>query len=141
MTTLNYSEINDPYKRNSGPITTGSSVIGLTFENGVVIAADELVSYGSMARFRKISRVSRINDRTILGCGGEYADYQNIMKVIDQMVIDESSHEDDIQIGPHATHTWLTRVQYYNRSKFEPLYCNWIVGGIENNGKKNNLII
>lgn len=45
----------------SGPITTGSSVIGLKFDGGVIIAADTLVSYGSMARFRNIDRVFKVS--------------------------------------------------------------------------------
>jgi len=39
---------------------TGTSVLGLAFKDGVVIAADKLGSYGSMARFRNISRILKV---------------------------------------------------------------------------------
>ena len=117
------------------PIATGTSVLGLVFDKGVVIAADQLVSYGSLARFRNVQRVNCVNDRTILGCGGDYADYQYIAKLIEQKVIDESSYEDGQQIGPKALHNWVTRVQYNKRSKFDPLWCSWVIGGIEDDGK------
>ena len=57
-------------------MVTGTSVLGLKFEGGVVIAADMLGSYGSLARFRNISRIMRVNNSTMLGASGDYADFQ-----------------------------------------------------------------
>ena len=67
-------------------MVTGTSVLGIKFEGGVVIAADTLGSYGSMARYRDCSRVMKVNDSTILGAGGDYADYQWLKHVIEQRV-------------------------------------------------------
>lgn len=67
-------------------ITTGTSVIGVKYDGGVIIAADNLVSYGNMARFQNVERVFKINDKTIIGIGGDYADYQFIKRHIDQLV-------------------------------------------------------
>ena len=41
-------------------MVTGTSVIGVKFTGGVVIAADMLGSYGSLARFRNISRLMKV---------------------------------------------------------------------------------
>ena len=68
------------------PITTGTSVLGTTFDGGIVIAADILGSYGSLARFRECPRVLKVNDNIILGAGGDYADYQYLKDVIEQKV-------------------------------------------------------
>lgn len=43
------------------PSVTGTSVLGLRFKDGVVIAADKLGSYGSMARFRDLSRILKVS--------------------------------------------------------------------------------
>lgn len=68
------------------PMVTGTSVLGVKFDGGVVIAADMLGSYGSLARFRNISRVMRVNDSTMLGASGDYADFQYLKQVLGQMV-------------------------------------------------------
>lgn len=42
------------------PMVTGTSVLGVKFTGGVIIAADMLGSYGSLARFRNISRLMKV---------------------------------------------------------------------------------
>lgn len=44
----------------SNPMVTGTSVLGVKFTGGVIIAADMLGSYGSLARFRNISRLMKV---------------------------------------------------------------------------------
>lgn len=94
-------------------MVTGTSVLGVKFTGGVIIAADMFGSYGSLARFRNISRLMKVtaaanitasavavnkrvaltvcglfqvNSSTILGASGDYADYQYLKQVIEQMV-------------------------------------------------------
>lgn len=122
-------------QHSQAPVSTGTSVIGVAFDKGVIIAADQLASYGSMARFRNVQRVGRVNDKTVIGCGGDYADYQYMMQYIEQRAIEEASFEDGHQMSPAQLHTWLTRIQYNKRSKFDPLWCSWLVGGLDNESK------
>lgn len=68
------------------PTVTGTSVLGVKFAGGVMIAADTMGSYGSLARFRGISRLLKVNDTTMLGASGDYADFQYLKQIIDQMV-------------------------------------------------------
>ena len=75
-----------PPSLSRNPMVTGTSVLGLKFEGGVVIAADMLGSYGSLARFRNISRIMRVNNSTMLGASGDYADFQYLKQVLGQMV-------------------------------------------------------
>lgn len=67
-------------------MVTGTSVLGVKFNGGIVIAADTLGSYGSLARYRECSRVMKVNDSTVLGAGGDYADFQYLKSVIEQRV-------------------------------------------------------
>ena len=67
-------------------MVTGSSVIGIQFDGGVMIAADKLGSYGSMARYRNCSRILRVNNATIMGAGGDYADFQFLRDIVEQRV-------------------------------------------------------
>ncbi|KAH3865032.1 hypothetical protein DPMN_028070, partial [Dreissena polymorpha] len=77
---------NEPVKRTMYPIVTGTSVLGLKFKDGVVLAADKLGSYGSMAKFRDLTRLLKVNDQTVVGAGGDYADYQFLTEIIEQRV-------------------------------------------------------
>ncbi|XP_034280990.1 proteasome subunit beta type-4 [Pantherophis guttatus] len=116
-------------KRTLSPMVTGTSVLGLKFEGGVMIAADTLGSYGSLARFRNLSRIMKVNDSTVLGASGDYADFQYLKQVLEQMVIDEDLLGDGHSYSPKAIHSWLTRVMYNHRSKMNPLWNTVVIGG------------
>ncbi|KAJ8895133.1 hypothetical protein PR048_000458 [Dryococelus australis] len=113
------------------PITTGTSVLGIKFDGGVAIAADILGSYGSLARFRDCPRIIKVNKNIILGAGGDYADYQYLKDIIEQKIIDDECQDDGFHLKPKSLHCWLTRVLYNRRSKFDPFWTNFIVGGIQ----------
>lgn len=115
----------------SQPITTGTSVIGIKFDGGVMIAADALVSYGSLARFQDVKRVFKVNDQAILGTGGDFADFQSIQRSINDKMVDDICHDDTISLKPKSLYNWLTRILNNRRNKFEPLWLDMVVGGIE----------
>lgn len=127
----NHSGLYDYAKRTRVPITTTTSIIAVVFDRGVVVAGDTLGSYGSLARFRDCPRVSALNQQILLGCGGDYADYQYLKDIIDQKIIDERCIGDGLQLKPRSLHCWLTRVLYNKRSKFDPLWSNYVVAGIQ----------
>ncbi len=68
------------------PLVTGTSVVGITFDNGVIIAADLLGSYGSMAQLRNLPRVFKVNDSTAIGASGDLADFQYLHEIINDKV-------------------------------------------------------
>ncbi|KAJ2938183.1 hypothetical protein O0L34_g18523 [Tuta absoluta] len=113
------------------PITTTTTVVALKFDKGVVMAADTLGSYGSLARFRDCPRVFKVNDNILLGCGGDYADFQYLKDIIQQKIIDEQCIGDGLQLKPRSLHCWLTRVLYNKRSKMDPLWSNYVVAGVQ----------
>ncbi|XP_014118501.1 PREDICTED: proteasome subunit beta type-4-like, partial [Pseudopodoces humilis] len=75
-----------PARRTLSPMVTGTSVLGLKFSGGVILAADTVGSYGSLARFRGISRLLKVNDSTVLGASGDLADFQHLRQLLEQMV-------------------------------------------------------
>lgn len=120
-------------------ITTGSSVLAIAFQGGVIIAADTLVSYGSMARFRSCDRINIVNKHTVVAATGDYADYQYLTRIIRQKQIDEKQWNDGLELYPAALHSWITRVSYNKRSKFNPLWTAWVVGGMQPNEETGKL--
>jgi len=67
------------------PSTSGTSVLAIKYNGGVVFAADTLGSYGSLARYRNCERLLKVNESTMIGCMGDYADFQHLKNMIEQM--------------------------------------------------------
>lgn len=121
-----------PCKQTLYPVVVGTSVLGIKFKDGVLVAADTVGSYGSMAKYWSLSRIMTVNDSTIMGCGGDYADFQFIQNIIEQKVIEEECIADGFTYKPKALFSWLTRVMYNRRSKMNPLWNTVIVAGMQN---------
>jgi len=120
-----------PNKWTQTPVTTGTSVIAVAFDKGVMMAADTLASYGSLARYRNCERLLKVNKKTIWGCMGDYADYQMLKDYVEQFVINEECKDDGFSITPRSLHSWITRVLYSKRSSFNPLWLSFVVGGFD----------
>lgn len=113
------------------PITTGTSIVAVKYDKGVIIAGDLLISYGNMARYHNVDRVFKINDSIVLGMSGDYADFQFLKQLIDETILAEFAMDDKISMKPKDLYTWLTRVLYNRRSKFNPLWLDMVVGGMQ----------
>ncbi|KAF7233176.1 hypothetical protein EG68_10391 [Paragonimus skrjabini miyazakii] len=122
-------------KHTLSPACTGTSVLGIKYAGGIIIAADMLVSYGSLARFLDVERVAKINDTTVIACSGDVADYQLLKRRIDEQTHTDNLLSDGFKLSPRALHCWITRVLYNRRSKLNPLWNSYIVGGREQDGK------
>jgi 20S proteasome subunit beta 7 len=59
-------------------------VLALAYDGGVAIATDVLGSYGSLARYRNVPRLLKVNDQTVVGVMGDYADFQYLQAIIEQ---------------------------------------------------------
>ncbi|KNC70367.1 hypothetical protein SARC_17109, partial [Sphaeroforma arctica JP610] len=116
------------------PIVTGTSVCGIKYNGGVIIAADTLGSYGSLARFRSVSRIIRVNDRTIVGGSGDYADFQFIKEDLEELQLENDEVADGHSLSPKAIHSYIGRVMYGRRSKMNPLWNSLVVAGVDKDG-------
>jgi len=75
----------EPSKHTLEPYVTGASVIGLKYKDGVMLMADTLGSYGSLARFKQLRRLRQIGPHTLIGGTGEYADFQHLIFELDEL--------------------------------------------------------
>ncbi|CAF0849019.1 unnamed protein product [Adineta ricciae] len=114
------------------PVVTGSSVAAFIFKDGVILAADVLGSYGSLAKYRNIPRIHQVNEKTVLAIGGDLSDADYIKEAIDSKVEEDLVQEDGGEMTPLALYAWCTRLLYHRRTKFNPLLTNVIVAGMEN---------
>ncbi|CAF1217963.1 unnamed protein product [Adineta steineri] len=115
------------------PVVTGSSVAAFIFNGGVILAADVLGSYGSLAKYRNLPRIHQVNDQTVMALSGDLSDADYIKESIDAKVDEDIVQEDGSEMTPVALHAWCTRLLYHRRTKLNPLLTSVIVAGLENN--------
>lgn len=113
------------------PIVTGTSVIAIKYKDGIIMAADNLASYGSLARFDDLERLIKVGKDTIVGVSGDISDLQQIERTLDQLEIDNSYDIEADDLKANHIHEYLSRLLYNRRTKMNPLWNACIVGGFD----------
>jgi len=113
----------------TSPIVTGSTVIGVKYDGGILIAADTLASYGSQARYKDFTRMCKVGNFCLLGASGEMSDFQHMKKMIDELDEEDWLSQDGCMMGPKQYASYIGRVMYNRRSKMNPLYNQFLVAG------------
>jgi len=114
------------------PVITGTSIIALKYQDGVMLAADNLASYGSLARFRDVERLYPVGECSIIAASGDMSDFQYVKHLLDSVMIEEYYTNDGHVLGAPHIYEYLSRVMYNRRSDFNPLWNAFIVGGYHN---------
>ncbi|KAJ8438857.1 hypothetical protein Cgig2_007702 [Carnegiea gigantea] len=117
------------------PYVTGTSVIGIKYKDGILIAADMGGSYGSTLRYKSIERLKAIGKHSLLGASGEISDFQELLRYLDELILYDNMWDDGNSLGPKEVHSYLTRVMYNRRNKFNPLWNSVVLGGVKNGQK------
>jgi len=124
------ADLDDPYKRTTSPIVTGSSVVAFKTKDFVISATDNLASYGRMARFFNFERITKLGESCFLAASGEMSDFQEVMDVTEDITKDNWLACDGHTRSAPEWHNWLTRTCYAKRNKMEPWYNSFVVGGL-----------
>lgn len=143
---MTVSAASAPKKHTLRPMVTGTSVLGIVYDGGVLLAADTLLSYGSMAKHQGISRMFSIPDSdTIIAASGEFSDFQEIKQILSQKALEETQTEDVLMDSLYADHSksltasaiwnYLRHVLYQKRNKFNPYWNEILVAGKDEDGK------
>jgi len=120
-----------PIRHTTRPMVTGSSVIAMRCADGVVLASDTLASYGSLARFREVSRLHKATDQCVLGVGGDFSDFQELKMMIDRATTRDYCYDDGHILSPKAIHQYVARVMYNRRNKMDPLWNYVVIAGVQ----------
>ena len=121
----------DPSTRTQQPIVTGSTVIGIKYNGGVMLASDTLASYGSLARYKDIRRIMKIGDSVLVGASGEYSDFQSLTRKLEELHQEDVNIDDGYVRSPSEVHNYLRAVMYQRRNKFNPLWNQILVAGFK----------
>ncbi|KFM26878.1 Proteasome subunit beta type-4 [Auxenochlorella protothecoides] len=116
-------------KHTQYPYVTGTSVLGITYKDGILLASDTLGAYGSTKRYKSFQRLTKVNNCTVLGAGGELSDYQYIVRLLEELADDDFCMDDGHHMKPAEVFSYLTRVIYNRRNKMDPLWNSLVVGG------------
>ncbi|KAJ1529061.1 Proteasome subunit beta type-7, partial [Nowakowskiella sp. JEL0078] len=135
MQTLQSHAAFAPKSHTQQPIVTGTSVLGLVYKDGIMLAADNLASYGSLARFRDVERLISVGNYTIVGASGDISDFQYLKHTLDSVVTKEYSLDDGHELSPSNVYEYLSRLMYNRRSKMDPLWNSLAIGGFRDGEK------
>lgn len=152
-----YLTTSGPKTATQSPAVTGTSVLGLKFADGVVLAADNLASYGSLARFNDVKRLRPFAGSSVVGFSGDVSDMQYLDRHLGELEIDEAyegnltaaeaagddglgGEDKDVEApkgGLNAAnlHKYLSKLFYARRNKFDPLWNQLLVAGFDSNRK------
>jgi 20S proteasome subunit beta 7 len=121
----------DPRAHTQVPVNIGTSVFGLRYKDGVMLAADTAVSYGSMKKSKKTSRMAELSKESAIACSGEMADFQELQKILkEKREADEIEGDGTHFLKPKDYFNYISRIQYQRRMKMDPIWNGSIVGGV-----------
>jgi 20S proteasome subunit beta 7 len=113
------------------PVNVGTSVMAIKYADGVMLAADTAVAYGSMKKTKHSQRMAEISEETIIACSGEMSDFQELIKIFREKHEHDVIENDGAQFfKPKDYFNYLSRVNYQRRMKMDPLWNGTLVGGV-----------
>lgn len=129
-TNNNYSS-DSPITRTQQPIVTGTSVLGIRYKDGVILASDTLASYGSLARFFKTERLFEVGKNCVVGASGDISDFQALKHTLDSLLVSELCYDDGHELQAKHIHEYLSNLFYGRRNKQNPLWNSVVVAGVD----------
>ncbi|KAL6129081.1 hypothetical protein ACLB2K_072434 [Fragaria x ananassa] len=88
-------------------------------------------SYGSTLRYKSIERMKPIGKHSLIGASGEISDFQEVLRYLDELTLQDSMCDDGNSLGPKEIHNYLSCVMYNRRNKFNPLWNSFVLAGVK----------
>lgn len=114
-------------------MASGGSVIAVKYNGGVLLAADTLLSYGSLAKWPNIPRIKILGSYTAVCASGDYADFQMMTADVASNIERKKMYSDVDELSPKEVFSYLHRRMYQKRCDFEPCLCQFILIGCRDN--------
>jgi proteasome beta subunit len=109
----------------------GATTIGLVYSDGVILASEKRVSYGSMVMSRTVKKVFRISDRIGAACAGLVSDMQILAREVEaqaQLFEFDAKRPMTVQSAAKV----MSNILFGRR--LIPLITQTIVGGMDDEG-------
>jgi 20S proteasome subunit beta 7 len=127
--------------RRVGPRTfvSGSSIVGMKYKDGIMMAGDMQASYGSYAKYKGVERIFKVASNTLLGSSGEYSNIQKLVHSL-TMEMEEMNDSSGEVFGPRESFEIVKAHMYNKRCKGAPEMNFHIVGGVESKEKREDIL-
>jgi proteasome beta subunit len=109
----------------------GATTIGLVFSNGVILASEKRVSYGTMIMSKTARKVFRIADRIGAACAGLVSDMQVLVREVEAYT--KLFEFDTKRPLPIKSAAKVMSNVLFNR-RLIPLITQTIIGGMDDDG-------
>jgi 20S proteasome subunit beta 7 len=107
-----FTESQQPVQYTQNPKIVGTSILGMKYRDGIVVAADNLgspalvqvahrllASFGSLARFKDVQRIFSVGDNTLIAYSGDVSDAQHIQFLLETLMFPAFPEQTNVCIG------------------------------------------
>lgn len=126
--------MHEPIQDVQNPITSSSSIVGIKYNGGILLASDRAVSYGSCFKFSNVSHFHRITPKVVIGCSGEMSDFQELVNDLTYIVRDYQCKNNGDNLSPLEISNYIKRLMYTRRSHMEPFVMRCVLAGVDRDG-------
>jgi proteasome beta subunit len=107
----------------------GATAVGISFDNGVVLASEKRVSYGNFVVNKNTKKTFPVTDKVGAACAGMIADMQILVRQVGALAKIRKL-ETRRNVPPNSIAKMMSVIMFERR--FFPLLTQVIVGGIDN---------
>jgi 20S proteasome subunit beta 7 len=109
-------------------------MIAVKYDKGILLASDQVVYYGSGFQSARVSHFHKLTPAMLVGCTGELADFQSLVRTITGIIDDQESRSGGQVPTPSEIHNYIKRLLYQRRTKLKPLLVKIVVAGFNPDG-------
>lgn len=106
----------------------GATAVGISFDNGVVLASEKRVSYGNFVVNKSTKKTFHVTDHVGAACAGMIADMQILVRQVEALAKIRKL-ETRRNVAPNSVAKMMSVIMFERR--FFPLLTQVIVGGID----------
>jgi proteasome beta subunit len=106
----------------------GATAVGISFDNGVVLASEKRVSYGNFVVNKNTTKTFHVTDHVGAACAGMIADMQILVRQVGALAKIRKL-ETRRNVAPNSVAKMMSVIMFERR--FFPLLTQVIVGGID----------
>ena len=107
----------------------GATAVGISFDNGVVLASEKRVSYGNFVVNKNTKKTFPVTDQVGAACAGMIADMQILVRQVGALAKIRKL-ETRRNVPPNSIAKMMSVIMFERR--FFPLLTQVIVGGVDN---------
>ncbi|KAI5189637.1 20S proteasome subunit beta 7 [Nematocida minor] len=132
-----YMFAEEPIQVHAKSYVMGTTVLAIKYKDGIMVASDTQLSYGSYCKYKNIERVGVVSKNTFLGSSGEYSNFQEMLKMLRIKMNPPGDKEP--YLGPRECFEIVKNHMYKKRCEGIPELNTHVIAGMEDAPKSETL--